>query len=195
MYTIISPAAVPDLTPEPELEDPRSAKRRRPAERQAESLILDPIPKSTPLPTPNGPDSRTRASNEPSPGPFDTDSKGDGAGCPVLPLNDLLDIENGGDSAHGRGIGEELLHSSRGLISPFEEIQGDQDMRPDSDRCEEKSNASDGEVGESYEDELNQIDDVSCGALVTTSRRREPSNRRFRKKGRGPLRSALRPRD
>lgn len=42
MYTIISPAAVPDLTSEPELEDPRSAKRRRPAERQAESLILDP---------------------------------------------------------------------------------------------------------------------------------------------------------
>ncbi|KAF2180323.1 hypothetical protein K469DRAFT_753528 [Zopfia rhizophila CBS 207.26] len=115
VYTIISPTAVPDLTWEPELEDPRSAKRRRPAERQAESLILDPIPtpRSMPLPAPSGPDSRTGARNEPSPGPLDTDSKGDGAGSPVLPLNDLLDVENGCDGAHGRGTGEELLHSSR----------------------------------------------------------------------------------
>ncbi|OCK97548.1 uncharacterized protein K441DRAFT_655399 [Cenococcum geophilum 1.58] len=80
-------------------------------------------PKLTPPPTSSGQGSHSRASSNPSPGYLDSNSKGNGAGSPVLPLNNFRDVENGGNSAHGRGTGEELLHSSRQLISPFEGIQ------------------------------------------------------------------------
>lgn len=45
--------------------------------------------------------------------------KGDGAETPGLPPNDL-DQKNGDDGAYARGTVEELLHSSRQSISPFE---------------------------------------------------------------------------
>lgn len=144
--TIISSAEVPGVTSEPELEDPRSAKRRGSAEQRPESLILDSvsIPKSTPLSTSSDPVSRSRASK--------------------VPLYKVIVVENRSDGAHSGGTGEELLRFSRGSISPFEGMQGDQDVGLGSDRREEKSNASDGEVGESYKDEINQADNVSRGA-------------------------------
>jgi hypothetical protein len=58
--------------------------------------------------------------------------------------NDLLDVVNGGDSARGRGTGEEPLHSSRGSSSPFERIQGYHDTGPDLDGREEKGDGSRG---------------------------------------------------
>ncbi|KAF2175641.1 hypothetical protein K469DRAFT_55450 [Zopfia rhizophila CBS 207.26] len=81
---IISSAEVPDVTSEPEPEDTQAVKRRRPAKQQAKSLILDSIstPRSTPLWTPSGLVSCSRASNKPSTGPLGSDSKGDGAGTP-----------------------------------------------------------------------------------------------------------------
>ncbi|KAF1979386.1 hypothetical protein BU23DRAFT_563574 [Bimuria novae-zelandiae CBS 107.79] len=181
---------------EPELEDPRLAKRRRPFERQAESLILDhvPTPKQTPLPTPSGPDFRSGASNEPSPGPLDSDSQRGGPGSPV-PSQNNLEKENDDDGTHDRGIVEEPFHSPRQSISPLEEIEGDQYIDLDSDRRAEKSSTSDGEIGKSHEDELSQADDASYKASVTISRRRKPSNRPVSKKGRNPSQISLRPRD
>ncbi|KAF2452265.1 hypothetical protein BDY21DRAFT_176144 [Lineolata rhizophorae] len=191
--TIISSAEVPEVTPELELEGHRSAKRRRPAEQGAECLILDPVStsKSTSPPTPGGSVSCSRTSNDSSPCPLDSASKSDGARSPVLPLNDVLDVENSSGCAHDHGTGEEPLHFLRRSISPFEGIQGDQDIGPDSDRREEKSNASDDEVGESHEDKRNRDDGVSCGESVTASRQCEPSSQRFRKKRRGLSRTAL----
>ncbi|KAH8710111.1 hypothetical protein GQ44DRAFT_776770 [Phaeosphaeriaceae sp. PMI808] len=124
-----------------------------PSERQVESVILDhvPTPKSTPLPTPSGPDSRSRASSEPSPGPLDNNSKGGGAGSPLPPPNNLNE-ENGDDGAHARGTVEELLHSLRQSISPFKGVEGGDD-----------------EAGESHEDELDQVDEVSGRPSVKTS--------------------------
>ncbi|OCK98226.1 uncharacterized protein K441DRAFT_315895 [Cenococcum geophilum 1.58] len=103
--TIISSVEVLDLMPQPNLEDSRLMKRRRLAKRRAESLTLDPVstPKSTPLPTSSGQVSPSGASNRPSPGLPGSDNKGDDAGAPSLPPNDLLDKENGDDGAHVRG--------------------------------------------------------------------------------------------
>ncbi|KAF1980118.1 hypothetical protein BU23DRAFT_562539 [Bimuria novae-zelandiae CBS 107.79] len=153
----ISPAVALDVTLESALEDPRSSKRRRLAERQVENLILSPVatPKSTALPTPSGDVSRSRASNEPSLGPLDSDNERDGARTSRPSPSDLHDEEDGGDSAQGRSTGEELLHSLRGSISPSEKIEGEQDIGSDSERREEHREGGDGDVGESYEDERN----------------------------------------
>jgi len=172
---------------EPALEDSSSPKRRRPAKRQAESLVSDPVctPKLTPLPTSGSQIPPLRTSNGPNPGFPDSGSKGNGAETSDIPRNDLLDLENGGDGAHhGRAIDKELLHSLRQLISPSERIDSDQDVHLDSERGEDKSNGSDGK-GESTEDELNRVNDVSRGTSAATQRH-EPSNRPFRERRRGP---------
>lgn len=155
---------------EPALEDSSSPKRRRPAKRQAESLVSDPVctPKLTPLPTSGSQIPPLRTSNGPNPGFPDSGSKGNGAETSDIPRNDLLDLENGGDGAHhGRAIDKELLHSLRQLISPSERIDSDQDVHLDSERGEDKSNGSDGK-GESTEDELNRVNDVSRGTSAAT---------------------------
>ncbi|KAF2472845.1 uncharacterized protein BDR25DRAFT_353166 [Lindgomyces ingoldianus] len=169
--TMISLTEVPDITSEPELEDPCLLKQRRPSVRQAESLILDhvPTPKPTPLPTPSSLDSRSRAGSEPSPDPLDSDSKSSRARSPVPPLNNLGE-ENGDDGAHSRGRVEELLHSPRQSISPREGIEAEQNMDPDSERYKKRREGSDGKVGESREDgvalQRRALDDVNA-AIVT----------------------------
>ncbi|KAF2802881.1 uncharacterized protein BDZ99DRAFT_548099 [Mytilinidion resinicola] len=151
--TIISSAEVPDFTSEPELEDSRLAKRQR-SELQAESLMLDHVPKPRPthLPTPNSLNCRSRASNEPSPGPLDSDGQGGGAGR-LVPHPNNLDGDTGDDGAHARGTVEELLHSS-----PFEGVESDQDIDLGLERREKNRKGSDDEAGESHEDELGQVD-------------------------------------
>ncbi|KAH8708423.1 hypothetical protein GQ44DRAFT_731613 [Phaeosphaeriaceae sp. PMI808] len=188
--TMIPSAGVPDITPEPELEDPRLPKRRRPSERQAESLILDhvPTPKPTPLPTPSGPDSRSRASSEPSPGPLDSGSNGGGTGSPDPPPNNI-GKENG---AHTRGRVEELLHSPRLSISPLEETEGDQYIDADSNRREINRKGS---GGEPQDDEANQADEVSGRPLAKSSQRRKRAVPPVRERCRGPSRTAPRRRD
>ncbi|KAH8688595.1 hypothetical protein GQ44DRAFT_734520 [Phaeosphaeriaceae sp. PMI808] len=191
--TMISSAGVSGITSEPELEDPRLPKRRRPSERHAESLILDhmPTPKPTPLSTPSGPDSRSRASSEPSPGPHDSGSNGGGAGSPVLPPNNI-GKENGDDGAHARGRVEELLHSPRLSISPLEEIEGDQYIDADSNRHEINRKGS---GGEPQDDEANQVDEVSGRPLAKSSQRRKRAVPPARERCRGPSRTAPRRRD
>ncbi|KAF1828186.1 hypothetical protein BDW02DRAFT_268295 [Decorospora gaudefroyi] len=127
------PAAL-DVMPELALEDPRSSKRRRLAERQVEKLILGPVAthKSTALPTPSGDVSRSRASNEPSFGPLDSGNERNGVGTLRPSPSDLRDDEDGGDSAHSCRTSEELLYSLRGSISPSERIEREQDILSDS---------------------------------------------------------------
>ncbi|KAF1976426.1 hypothetical protein BU23DRAFT_566082 [Bimuria novae-zelandiae CBS 107.79] len=127
-----------DVMPELEPEDTRSAKRR-PANRRAESLILYPVSTSEPtlLRTPSGPGSRSRASNEPSPGPLGSDSKGDAAGIPDQLPHDLLE-ENHDDSANIRGTVKELLRFPTHSASPFEETEDEQDIDPSLDRRRKK---------------------------------------------------------
>ncbi|KAH8708395.1 hypothetical protein GQ44DRAFT_466355 [Phaeosphaeriaceae sp. PMI808] len=191
--TMISSAEVLDITSEPELEGPRLPKRRRPSERQLESLILDHVstPKPTPLPTPSGPDSRSRASSEPSPGPLDSGSNGGGAGSPVPPPNNISK-ENGGDGAHARGRVEELLHSPRLTISPLEETEGDQYIDADSNRRETNRKGS---GGEPQDNEANQVDEVPGRPLAKSSQRRKRAVPPVRERCRGPSRTAPRRRD
>ena len=94
-----------------------------------------PTPKPTPLPTPGDLDSLSRVSNEPSPGSLNNDNEGGGAESQVLSPNNL-DEENGDDGAHARGIVEELLHPLRQSISPFEEVEGDEDINLSLERRE-----------------------------------------------------------
>ena len=80
----------------------------------------------------------------------------------------------------------ELLHSPRQSISPFKGIDGDQNINPDLGRRGKNRKGSGSEVGESHEDELNQVIDVSCRASATTSQRHKPSDRPVRKRGCSP---------
>lgn len=170
------------------------AKRRKPTERQAESLILDPIPtpKSTPLPTPSGHGSRSRASNGPSLGAPDSGRKGYAARTPGPPSNDLLDGEGDDNDAYARETVEELLQAPRQFISPFKETRGERDIDPDSDRREKHREGSN--EGESHEDEVDQVDEVSRGPPAKTSLRRKRRARPAGAERRGPSRTTLRPR-
>lgn len=180
--TINPSAKVPDIASEPELEEPRLAKRRRPSERQLENLILGhaPTPEPMPLSTPGRPDSRSRASNEPSPSPLGNNSQGGGAGSPVPSLNSL-NKEINSNNAHARGTVEELLHSPRQSISPFKEVEG-----------KKNRNCSDNEVGESHEDDPDQVDQVSGIPSVKTSQRSKRSDGPVPKRGRGLSQATLR---
>ncbi|KAF1966129.1 hypothetical protein BU23DRAFT_663728 [Bimuria novae-zelandiae CBS 107.79] len=90
------------LVTQAELEDPRLTKRRRPANRLAENLVCNPAPtpKSTPLPTPGGSASHSRASTEPSIRYLNSDRERDGARNPRSSPSDLCTKDDGGDSAH-----------------------------------------------------------------------------------------------
>ncbi|KAF1973467.1 hypothetical protein BU23DRAFT_131519 [Bimuria novae-zelandiae CBS 107.79] len=191
--TIISSAEVAEVTSEPEPEGTRSAKRQRPATQRAGSLILDPVstPRSTPLRTPSGPVSRSRASNEPSPGSLGSNGKGDVAGTPDQLPNNLE--ENSDDSAYVRGTVEELLQSPRRSTSPFKGIEDEQDIDRNSDRREKKRKGSGNKVGGNLH-ESNQVDKVSCRLSAKTSQRRKRSDHPVQEKGHGPSRTALRPR-
>jgi hypothetical protein len=192
-----TPASIEELdyTSRPASEDSRSTKRRS-VQPQTESLAPSPActPTSTTtlLPQARGSHfSPLRVSNNHNASGRNGGGKDDGANISDLSRSDLH-LQNGGDGEHHKGaIEKELLHSSEQSIPLSERRLGDQDFSPDLEKGEDKSDASDGEVGQSHEDEPSQADDVS----VTSSRRREPSNRCFRKKGRGTSRTALRPRD
>jgi hypothetical protein len=92
-----------------ELEDPYLAKRQRPSALQAKSFIADHMntPKPMPLRNPSS-DSLPRASNEPSPGPLDSDNDYTRS----LMQNDLLDSDSSDNG--GYTIDKELSESERG---------------------------------------------------------------------------------
>lgn len=151
-----------------------------------------PTPKPIPLPTPGDVDSLSRVSNEPSPGSLNNDNEGGGAESQVLSPNNL-DEENGDDGVYARGTVEELLHPLRQSISPFEEVEGDEDINLSLERREKNRNGNDDEAGESHKDELGQVDRV-LGITAAKTSLRKRSGRPDLEKSRGPSRTALRPR-
>lgn len=189
--TITSSIEAPDHTSKPASEDSRSAKRRS-AQPQAESLAPSPVciptsPTMTPPQAHGSHISPFRVSNDTNADDVDGGGKDDGADTSDLSRSDLLDLQSGGNSEHHKGvIDKELLHSLRQSVSPSERREGDQDFSPDSEKGEEKSDASNGAVEDSHDDELNQADEAFCRASGTNSQRRKPSNRPVRKKGRNP---------
>ena len=112
-----------------------------------------PTPKPTPLPTPADLDSLSRVSNKPSPGSLNNNNKGGGAKSQVLSPNNL-DEENGDDGVYARETVEELLYPLRQSISPFKEVEGDEDINLSLERREKNRNGNDNEAGESYKDKL-----------------------------------------
>ncbi|KAF1963877.1 hypothetical protein BU23DRAFT_138659, partial [Bimuria novae-zelandiae CBS 107.79] len=182
------PAAL-DAIPEPELEDPRSTKRRRPADRLAENLVCNPAPtpKPTPLPTPSDSASHSRASTEPSLRYLNSDRKRDAARNPRSSPSDLCTEDDGGDSAHNCRTSEGLLHSTRGSISSLESIEGEEYIGPDSERREEYREGGGGDALESHKD-----DDISQGPSEKTPQRRIRGGYLPQKKRYGPSRTALR---
>ncbi|KAF2176313.1 hypothetical protein K469DRAFT_28909 [Zopfia rhizophila CBS 207.26] len=153
--TITSSVEVLDHTSTPASEDSRSAKRRS-AQPQAESLAPSPVctPMLTTTPQARGSHhSPLKVSNDPNAGDVDGGGKDNGADTPDLPRSDLLDLQNGGNGEHHEGvIDKELLYSSTQSISSSERREGDQDFSSDSERGEDKSDDSGGEVRESDED-------------------------------------------
>ncbi|KAF2679228.1 hypothetical protein K458DRAFT_314892, partial [Lentithecium fluviatile CBS 122367] len=178
-----------DVIPEPELEDPRLTKRRRPAERLAENLVCNPAstPGSTPQPTPG---SASRASTERSLRSLDSDGKHDGARSPRSFPSDFHTEDDGGHSEHSRRASQGLLHSSRGSVSSLEGIAGEQYIDPNLERRGENRECSGGEFGESH-DELNQDDELFPRSSTKTSQRRKHSNRPLKEKKHHPLRTTL----
>jgi hypothetical protein len=166
-----------NVTPEPELEDPRPTKRQRPVERQAEHLKPNPVPtpKLTPLSTPSGGVSHSRASTERSLQSIDS--------------NELHTADDGDDSAHNPRASEGLLPSRR-AVSPSEGIAGEQNFGPDSERREENREGSGGEFRGSH-DELNQDDVLFPRSPAKLSQRRKRSNRPLEKKWHGSSRTTL----
>jgi len=109
-------------------------------------------PKLTPLPTPSGGVSYSRASTKRSLQSLDSDGKRDGARTPRSSLSDLHTEDNGGDSAHSRRASEGLLFSSRGSASPSDGIEGEQYIGPASKRRGENRESSGGEFGERHDE-------------------------------------------
>ena len=192
--TAISSVEVLDLTSEPALEDSRSAKRRRSAQPQGESLVSSPVctPKSTPPPGRGSPISPLRTSNDPNTSNLDGGNKDNDANIPDLPRSDILDSVNGGDSEHqGHGLDTGPLEPLRQSVSPCRRTEGDRHVSEDMYAGEDRSNGSDGEVGESGEDDPNGDQEVSRRAGAATLQRHKRSNRSFQDKRRGPTGTSL----
>jgi hypothetical protein len=135
-----------NVTPEPDLEDLRPTKRRRPVERLTEHLKHNPVPtpKLTPLLTPSGGVSHSRASTE--------------RGLQSVDSSELHTADNSDNSTHNPRASEVLLPSRR-AVSPSKGIAGEQNFGPDLERCEENREGSGGEFGEAT---TNSIKTMCC---------------------------------
>ncbi|KAF2191760.1 hypothetical protein K469DRAFT_341777 [Zopfia rhizophila CBS 207.26] len=204
--TITSSVEVLDHTSRPDSEDSRSAKRRL-AQPQAESYTPSPVytPMSTPPPDCGSQVSSLKISNDPNPGFPDGGGKGNSTNIPDLPRSDF-DSVDGADGEHdGHGSDMELPEPLRQSISPSRRMEGDRRVNLDLYVGEDKNDGSDGEIGESDEDELNcdedelncDEDELNCDedeprrASTATFQRRKPSNRPFQDSRRGPSRTGL----
>jgi hypothetical protein len=169
-----------NVTPEPELEDPRPTKRQRPVERLAEHLKRNPVPtpKLTPLSTPSGGVSHSRASTESSLQSIDS--------------SELHTADDGDDGTHNPRASEGLLPSRR-AVSPPEGIAGEQNFGSESERRGENREGCGGEFGGSH-DELNQVDVLFPRSSAKLSQRRKRSNRPLEGKKHSPSRTTRRPR-
>ncbi|KAF1352742.1 hypothetical protein EJ07DRAFT_158978 [Lizonia empirigonia] len=162
--TTINPAAATDVIVETEPQDAHPAKRQRLAERQTQSPILEPVStlKSTSILNLSGQASRS------VPGPKAAAHKGDGATHLVLPPSDLREKEDDQD-ADFRGKISELLQS-RGSISSFKGIEGEQDVIQDADWRVMNRHSSSSKVGENLEEELSH---EACNTPPSISQRRK----------------------
>ncbi|KAF1359034.1 hypothetical protein EJ07DRAFT_156398 [Lizonia empirigonia] len=137
-----------DVILEPESEDTHPAKRKRLAERQAQSPMFEPA--STPKSV--SPLNLSGQASPSIPSPRAAGCKDDGATNLILPANNLRDEEDDHD-AHFQGTTDELLQSRRS-ISSFEGMEGEQDVVWDADRREMNQQDSSAKVRESVEDNL-----------------------------------------
>ncbi|KAF2691378.1 hypothetical protein K458DRAFT_425371 [Lentithecium fluviatile CBS 122367] len=188
-----------NVTPEleePELENPRSKKRRGPVRRLAESLVRNPVPtpkstpQSTPLPTPSGGVSHSRASTKRCLRSLKSDGEHDGAGTPRSSPSNFHTKDDGGHSAHSRRASQGVLHSSRGSISPLKRIAGEQYIGPDSKRREENKEDGGGGFGKNH-NEVDRDNKLFPRSSAKPSPRRKPGNRPLEKKRHGPSRTTL----
>ncbi|KAH5707481.1 hypothetical protein HBI81_250790 [Parastagonospora nodorum] len=164
--------AVPNNTSDLEPENPHPAKRRRTAERQPQSPIIEPThtPKPMPLLDPSDEASRPSTSNGTIPGPLGADRKEDGTTSRTLPPTDLRDVEDG-DGACVQGAVEELLQARRS-ITPSERLQFEQEVGQESDRRATNSQDSGSQVGEVFEKEHSHYEASSIPPSRLQRRRR-----------------------
>jgi hypothetical protein len=182
-----------DVIPDLETEDTYPAKRQRLAERQAQSPILEPTstPKSTSLLNPSGQASRPRPSDGPISDRLGASHKGDGAVSLVLSPSDLRDGEHVHD-AHVQGTVDKLLQLRRS-ISPFEGIEGEQNVIRDANMRKMNRQGSFGKVRECFEDEISHNNE-GLGIPPANPQRRVARDSTPKRK-RGLSNTALRPLD
>lgn len=162
--------AVPDIVSHPEPENLHSAKRRRMAERQAQSSITESTytPKPPPLLDPSHQASCLSTSDGPivsSPG---ADDREHGTISLALSSTNHHDVEDG-DGAYVQGAVEEQSQT-RSSITPFQEVLFEQDVRGESNRRVISRQGSGSEVGETFEDE-HSYDESS---IIRPSRSQRP---------------------
>ncbi|CAN9282042.1 unnamed protein product [Alternaria alternata] len=162
--------AVPDIVSHPEPENLHSAKRRRMAERQAQSSITGSTytPKPPPLLDPSHQASCLSTSDGPivsSPG---ADDREHGTISLALSSTNHHDVEDG-DGAYVQGAVEEQSQT-KSSITPFQEILFEQDVRGESNRRVISRQGSGSEVGETFEDE-HSYDESS---IIRPSRSQRP---------------------
>ncbi|CAN9244484.1 unnamed protein product [Alternaria alternata] len=162
--------AVPDIVSHPEPENLHSAKRRRMAERQAQSSITGSTytPKPPPLLDPSHQASCFSTSDGPivsSPG---ADDRKHGTISLALSSTNHHDVEDG-DGAYVQGAVEEQSQT-KSSITPFQEILFEQDVRGESNRRVISRQGTGSEVGETFEDE-HSYDESS---IIRPSRSQRP---------------------
>jgi hypothetical protein len=136
----------------------------------------------TPKPTPSGGVSHSRASTERSLRSLNSDGKRDDAGIPRSSPSDFHTEDDGSHNAHSRRASQGLLHSSRGSVSPFEGIAGEQYIDPDSARRGENREGSGGGFETSH-NEVDRDDELLPRSSAKSSRRRKRSNRPLQRRG------------
>jgi hypothetical protein len=168
------------------------AKRRRTAERQAQSSIVEPTytPKPMPLLDPSDEASRPSSSDGTIPGPLGADRKEDGTTSLTLPPTDFRDVEDG-DGACVQGANEELLQARRS-ITPSERLQFEQDVGQESNRRATNRQDSGSKVGEVFEEEHSHNEASSIPPSRLQRRRRRTWTPEM---GRKPSNNSLRPLD
>ncbi|KNG46628.1 hypothetical protein TW65_06675 [Stemphylium lycopersici] len=162
----VLPNVISDLEPE----NSHPAKRRRMAERQAQSPILEPTytPKSTVMLDLSDQASRPSTSDGPIPGSQAAGRKDDGTISLALSPTDLRDVEDG-DGAYVQGAVEEVLQA-RGYIPPSEGLEFEQDVGRESNRRVMNKQGSGSKVGEILEEELSHSE--ACNTSPSRFQRR-----------------------
>jgi hypothetical protein len=162
--------AVPDIVSHPEPENLHSVKRRRMAERQAQSLVIESTrtPKPAPLLDPSHQTSRLSTGNGPILSPPVADHGDHDTISLALSSTNHYDVEDGHGAYVQRAVEEQS--QARRSITPSQEIQFEQHVRGESNGRVISRQGSGSEVGETFEDE-HSYDDSS---IIRPSRSQRP---------------------